>query len=129
MKRLCWKNTRKLIDANIILRYLLNDNPEMSEKAKEIINDGAFTIPEVMAEVIYVLKGVYKVERQEISDVLQEFLKEIKIENYEVMREALQIFKDTSLDFVDCILIARNRILKNEVVSFDKKLNKVLAAS
>ena len=77
MKRLCWKNTRKLIDANIILRYLLNDNPEMSEKAKEIINDGAFTIPEVMAEVIYVLKGVYKVERQEISDVLQEFLKEI----------------------------------------------------
>lgn len=129
MKRLCWKNTRKLIDANIILRYLLNDNPEMSEKAKEIINDGAFTIPEVMAEVIYVLKGVYKVERQEISDVLQEFLKEIKIENYEGMREALQIFKDTSLDFVDCILIARNRILKNEVVSFDKKLNKVLAAS
>ena len=79
MKRLCWKNTRKLIDANIILRYLLNDNPEMSEKAKEIINDGAFTIPEVMAEVIYVLKGVYKVERQEISDVLQEFLKEIKM--------------------------------------------------
>ena len=56
-------------------------------------------------------------------------MKEIKIENYEVMREALQIFKDTSLDFVDCILIARNRILKNEVVSFDKKLNKVLAAS
>jgi len=27
----------KLIDANVILRYLLNDKPEMAEKAKNIV--------------------------------------------------------------------------------------------
>ena len=29
----------KLLDANMILRFLLNDNPEMSIKAKEIIEN------------------------------------------------------------------------------------------
>lgn len=34
------------------------------------------------------------------------------------------MFSKSSLDFVDCILIARHQILGDEVVSFDKKLNK-----
>ena len=55
------KNMKILIDANVILRYLLNDVEEMSKKSAEIINAGAFTLPEVIAEVIYVLKSVYKV--------------------------------------------------------------------
>lgn len=54
---------RKLIDANVILRYLLGDHPQMSEEARQIINEGAYTLPEVIAEVVYVLKGVYKIER------------------------------------------------------------------
>lgn len=50
---------RKLIDANVILRYLLGDHPQMSEEARRIIEDGAFTLPEIIAEVVYVLKGVF----------------------------------------------------------------------
>jgi len=42
------------------------------------------------------------------------------------MCEALTIFADTSLDFVDCILIARHRVLGDTIESFDKKLNKML---
>ncbi len=34
----------------------------------------------------------------------------------------MQMFSKSSLDFVDCILIARHQILGDEVVSFDKKL-------
>lgn len=49
-----------IIDANVILRYLLNDHPAMSEAAKETIVAGAQTTAEVLAEVVYVLKGVYR---------------------------------------------------------------------
>lgn len=98
----------------------------MSEEEKKIIEDGAFTLPEVLAEVVYVLKGVYKVERTEIAQTLIDFLDEIGIENQEVVCEALSLFSETSLDFVDCVLIARHRILGDEVVSFDKKRNKRL---
>ena len=117
---------RKLIDANVILRYLLGDHPQMSEEARQVIEGGAFTLPEVIAEVVYVLKGVYKIERDEIGRTLIDFLDEVAVENQETVCEALSLFSGTSLDFVDCILIARHRVLGDEIVSFDKKLNKML---
>lgn len=120
------KNMRKLIDANVILRYLLGDHQQMSEDARQIIEDGAFTLPEVLAEVVYVLTGVYKIERSEVGKTLIEFLDEAEIENQEAICEALYLFSETSLDFVDCILIARHRVLGDEIASFDKKINKML---
>ena len=33
----------KLIDANVMLRFLLNDDKEMSDKAAAVISEGAFT--------------------------------------------------------------------------------------
>ena len=120
---------KKLIDANIILRYLLEDHPQLSEEAKKIIEDGAFALPEVLAEVVYVLKGVYKVGRREIAETLIDFLDEIDVESQEAMCESLSIFSETSFDFVDCILIARHRIVGDDVASFDKKLNKMLQGS
>lgn len=42
------------------------------------------------------------------------------------MCEALALFSEISLDFVDCILIARHRVLGDTIMSFDKKLNKML---
>lgn len=41
-----WSKNIQLIDANVILRYLLNDSPEMSMKAKSIVESGAYTKPE-----------------------------------------------------------------------------------
>ena len=112
-----------LIDANVILRYLLNDVEEMAKKSAEIINAGAFTLPEVIAEVIYVLKSIYKVEREEIAAAILQIFKEIEVANKEIMIEAVKIFAESSLDFVDCILIAYNKVENVEVFSFDKKLN------
>lgn len=117
---------KKLIDANVILRYLLGDHPQMSEEARKVIEDGAFTLPEVIAEVVYVLKGVYKIGRDEIGRTLIEFLDEVAVENQDAIIEALSLFSETSFDFVDCILIARHRVLGDKIASFDKKLNKML---
>lgn len=98
----------------------------MSEEARQFIEDGAFTLPEVIAEVVYVLKGVYKIERDEVGKTLIEFLDEVAVENQEAICEALSLYSESSLDFVDCILIARHRVLGDEIVSFDKKINKML---
>lgn len=117
---------KKLIDANAILRYLLNDVENMAAESAQVIKNGAFTIPEVLAEVVYVLLKVYHVERQEISKVLIIFLNSIEINRKDIMIKALEIFADTNLDFVDCILIAYNKTDSVEIFSFDKKLNKKL---
>ena len=118
-----------LIDANVILRYLLNDIEEQAVEAKKIIEIGAFTIPEVIAEVIYVLKSVYKIERKEIGNAITSVLEEIDIENKNIILKSVEIFSETNLDFVDCILISYNKIENVEIFSFDRKLNNKLKRS
>jgi len=45
----------QLIDTNVILRFILNDNPEMAKRAAKVIASGAYTKPEVIAEVVYAI--------------------------------------------------------------------------
>lgn len=42
--------------------------------------------------------------------------------NPDVMRYALSMFAETSLDFVDCELIAYNHVRNAEIATFDKAL-------
>lgn len=63
-----WKNMQ-LIDTNVILRFILNDHDEMSKLATEVIESGAYTKPEVIAEVVYVLKSVYATPKEKIKPI------------------------------------------------------------
>ena len=49
---------RTLIDANVVLRYMLHDDKTQSAIAERTIRDGAYLLPEVLAEIVYVLLGV-----------------------------------------------------------------------
>ena len=54
-----------MLDTNMILRYLLNDNEEMASEAERVIKKEAVQVSiEIIAEVVYVLKGVYSVGRE-----------------------------------------------------------------
>jgi len=56
-----------VVDANIILRYLLDDHAKLSPKAAEILERQMVTLPiEVACEVVYVLQKVYVVDRKDI---------------------------------------------------------------
>ena len=115
-----------IVDANIILRYLLGDHPDMSPKAKEIILSGAQTTAEVLAEVVYVLKGVYNVGRQEIADTIGAFLLEISVPHKAAIAYACKLYGETKLGFVDCILAGYHFSESMEILTFDKKLSKVV---
>ncbi len=116
-----------LIDANVILRYLLSDHEEMAQRAKEAIMHGAYTTVEVLCEVVYVLAGVYHAEREEIQEWLTCLLNEVSLENKQAILYALRVYGETRLDFVDCVLVGYKRILGAQVFTFDKKLNRMLA--
>ena len=122
------KNTTKsLVDANIILRYLLQDDDKMFQESKSIIENGAEALPEVLAEVVYVLMKVYAVGRHEISEALRTMLSEVQVNNSAVIDKALELFGENNLDFVDCILLAYNQVENMSVQTFDKQLKKKLS--
>ena len=68
-----------ILDANIILRYLLNDNEQMADEAEKIIKENAALVTiEIIAEVVYVLKRVYSIERDIIKSSLFDFDKKLQ---------------------------------------------------
>ena len=117
-----------LIDANVILRYLLKDDERHYSIANTFFEEVfsgkkvAYVLQSVLAEVIYVLVKLYQIQRTEVAEVLEEFLssKNLKIQDREVTMPAMALFKTTNLDFVDCLLCAYGN--KMHVFSFDRKL-------
>lgn len=82
---------------------------------------------EVMAEVCYVLEGLYQVSRQDIISNFRKLNNDVIILNTDVLLRGLEIFDNTpKLDFVDCLLYGYMLEKGIEVVTFDKKLQKRL---
>ena len=117
---------RTLVDANVVLRYMLRDDENQFPAAERTIREGAFLLPEVLAEIVYVLLGIYSVPREDIASRLQILVKEVQSEHPDILTTALSTFGTTKLDFIDCLLAAYNNHLGDKVVSFDRKLNRLL---
>ncbi|MEN4054280.1 PIN domain-containing protein [Sulfurimonas sp. NWX79] len=99
-----------ILDANYILRFLLKDNLEMFEIAKDCMLNNMCLIPnEVLAEVVFVLLKVYHTEKKEIKETLTSLLMNIHIAEKENMLRALEIFDNKNLDFVDSVLCAKSK--------------------
>jgi len=82
-----------LVDANVVLRYLLNDVEELADKAAVLLENKELFIPtEVIAEIVYVLEKVYQVEREEIQNSLLELFSynNIQVNDLEVITRILQ---------------------------------------
>ncbi len=115
------------VDTNVILRYLLHDVESQQKEVDELIASGVSTIPEVLPEIVYVLRKSYKVDRQKTAEALLTILDEIDVAHKPVMICAAKIYgATTNLDFVDCLLIAYRDVENVAVFTFDKDLNKLL---
>ncbi len=117
------------LDANVILRYLLEDSDKFIAQSKDYIeNNEVYIKNEVLSEVVYVLNKTYKVPKNLVNSTLKEFLKNnnIQVDSIDVVILALEIFEIKNIDFVDSLLCAYSSLLKYKVVTFDKKLNKCM---
>ena len=121
-----FQKSMPIVDANVLLRYLLDDDPEMAARSREIILSGVQTTIEVLAEVVYVLRGPYRASRSDIADGLLALLQDVSIPNAPAVRFACRMYGQTNLDFVDCLLAGYHHVNGETVLTYDKKLNKVL---
>lgn len=123
-----------LIDANVILRYLLADHPELHRRARALLDDvrigkQQIIVPEaVLAECVYVMQRLYRVPRPEIVDKLDGLLgyRGIAGADVLVLRHALAVYGKTSLGFADALLAARAAAMDLPVATFDEALERFL---
>lgn len=122
----------RLIDANIILRFLRKDDPALSARAKELFSqsrDGKFYcyIDEVtVAETIWVLTSVYKTQRADIASLLEAFFLHIWIINPRktTILRAISFYRMSTLHYIDCWLLAVSEEMHFSLETFDSKLRK-----
>jgi predicted nucleic-acid-binding protein len=96
------------VDANVILRYFLQDNEKMFEQAKDIIEtNNIFILNEVLAEIIYVLTKTYAIAIEKTCTLLKDFIScdNVRVLNKPIIFKALEYFQTKKIDFVDCILV------------------------
>lgn len=117
-----------MLDANAVLRFLLQDIEEQFQEIRNIVKkERCYVTLEVMAEVCYVLEGLYQVSRKDIVDNFRRLNYDVIILNVDVFLRALEIFdKPPKLDFVDCLLYGYKMERGMNIMSFDKLLMKQL---
>lgn len=119
----------KIIDANIILRYLLKDNLELHQKSIDIIENQQLFLPnEIIAEIVYVLEKVYNISKREIRDVLTQLFEKSNFEfiDKNVIISSLKYYTKFNLDFADSLLLAYSTVQNTSILTFDKRLNKII---
>jgi predicted nucleic acid-binding protein len=119
-----------LLDTNVILRLLRADQPSQHAEARQLFQQARegklrLLLPTlVVAEVVFVLDGFYKLERTQIMDLLSDLFvtpNVILLEPRAVTR-ATEIFGVHNVDFVDAYLAALAEETKTTLLaSFNKR--------
>ena len=117
------------LDTNVIVRYLVKDDPTQSALAVKFIrslsaDDRAFVSLVVTAELIWVLESCYGFNRSELVDVIESLLssKELVLEKAELVSQAAHLFGLGRADFSDYVIEKSCRAAGClHTVTFDQK--------
>ena len=124
---------KKLIDANVVLRYLLRDDDALFKKASALLDrvklgEEAVVIPEsVLTECVYVLMKVYKVDKLIISEKLKGLFayKGIANPDKKDLIDSIVLFGQTQLSIVDCIACSKSINHGMSLCTFDDDLRNI----
>lgn len=117
------------LDTNVMVRYLVKDDPAQSPLAARTIRalsaeDPGFVSIIVIAELVWVLESSYRFSRSEVIDVIKNLLssKELVIENSELVSQALRLFERGKADFSDYLIERVGRAAGTvHTVTFDQR--------
>ncbi len=124
----------KGIDTNVLVRYLVQDDPVQSKQAIRFIEEECTTetpgfINEVVfCELVWVLESAYGYERALIVKVLEKILttRQFEIHNPEIIWQALHGYKNKTADFADHYITHLNAKQGCDYTfTFDKKASKL----
>lgn len=113
------------LDTNVVLRFLLDDVPDQTKKATDVITKNKVYVTDVVAvEVIYVLEKVIELSRKDITKLVTDFLGfSSVVHNPYFLLNAIRLYElHPSLSIVDCYASAEAEAYNNKLATFDKRL-------
>jgi predicted nucleic-acid-binding protein len=124
----------KGLDTNVLVRYIVEDEPEQAALASELIegqcdvdNPGFINLV-VICELVWVLQKAYKSTREQIGAVLMNLLltESFLIEYHDVAWQAYYDYNEGNADYADCLISRLNHALScSTTYTFDTKASKL----
>ena len=119
-----------LLDTNLIIRYLTEDDKKKAFAVERLLKKPKtrlYLTEVAIAEIIWVLKSVYREKRVEIVKKLGSLLSLPTVGyNKEVVRQALKNYQEEKIVWVDAYLVALIQVGKYKALySYDKGLDKI----
>lgn len=120
-------------DANFYLRFLLQDNQVQARKTEEILRKASrgeikitFT-PEVILEMEFVLRKVYRIPKPELVEKLASLVKTnyVYIEERAEWMDSFQLYQKMDLSLLDIFLFFQAQSKGAEVLSYDQDFEKL----
>lgn len=114
------------VDTNIVVRYVVEDDPRQAEKARALIDGEDIFVPtSVVLETEWVLRTVYGFAFPAIARALRTLAGQpsVTLEQALVVRTALA-WAEAGVDFADALHMAASRHCTS-FVSFDRDLAKI----
>lgn len=99
------------LDTNVLVRYIVQDDPQQSPEATALIESLSAKAPGFVSvvsvvELVWVLSSCYGSTQSEIYGVLETLLrtKELVVEQADIVWKALWVFRAGKADFADCLI-------------------------
>lgn len=99
------------LDTNVLVRYLMQDDPRQSPRATRLIeslhaDEPGFVPVVALVELVWVLSASYSLSRAQIATVLETLLrsKELVVDRAEVVAQAVQRYSAGGADFADALI-------------------------
>ena len=122
---------RRLVDTNLIVRYLVQDHEKHAKAAGKLFDacdrgDVVIVVsPAVLAECVFVLESFYEHPRGDIASALGRLISSPGVEiDVAIHVDALDRYRETKVHFVDCLIAATAATENMPVASFDQDFRK-----
>ena len=123
---------RRLVDTNLIVRYLVQDHERHAKAAGKLFDacdrgDVVIVVlPAVLAESVFVLDSFYGHPRGDIASALGRLISSpgVEISGNAIHVDALDRYRRTKIHFVDCLIAATAAAENSPVASFDRDFRK-----
>ena len=120
---------KSLIDTNLIIRFLVNDNPQKVSKVEKLLKDKGNTnilLDTIVAEIIWVLSSYYSLNKKEIIDKVRALIHVETIEcNAFFLDRSLTLWAENNISYIDAYLVTIAELGNMTLYSYDKKLKSV----
>jgi len=126
--------TERVVDTNIILRFLMRDNLRQFGQSERLIQriaarrENVFLPLHCVCETVFTLQSYYQVPRNEIAEKLSILFSHIgfHIPMKSGVLNALEIYKETAVSFADALTVAQMQCGgMSEIYSFDRHFDQV----